>query len=170
MARYTVLVNDTEYDIRIEYRSERYFATLNGKEIEVDWRGLGGSRSLMLADGDSHEVDVRDNGGDTDRLVFMSGTEIPLRIEDYNLAQLRKTAGQAAGGAADASLLAPMPGLILNVKVATGDKVAAGQPLVVIEAMKMENILKAKSAAVVKNVCVSGGQSVEKGEKLVEFE
>lgn len=170
MARYTVSVQDKEYDVTVEYRSGRFTVTLDGQELSVDHKALAGSRALMLVDHQSHEVDVRYNGSDTERIVFLSGTEIPLAIEDYNLAQLRKSAGQAVAGVAERALTAPMPGLIVDIKVVEGETVKKGQPLVVIEAMKMENILKARTDAVVKAVVVSGGQSVEKGEKILEFE
>jgi biotin carboxyl carrier protein len=170
MARYTVNIYDQEYDIRVEYRSERYVVTVNGEELEITRKNLWGNRSLLLVDNESVEVDVRQNGHDTEKIVFMYGKEIPTRIEDYNLAQLRKTAGLAAGGAAETKLHAPMPGLVVGFKVAVGDTVKKNQPLLVIEAMKMENVLKAKTDGVVKEIPVKTGQSVEKGETLIEFE
>lgn len=63
-----------------------------------------------------------------------------------------------------------MPGLILEVKVNQGEQVESGQLILVIEAMKMENAIKSSAASVVKNVAVSKGQSVEKGDLLIEFE
>ncbi len=170
MARYTVTIDDREYDIHVEYRSERYHLTVNGRAVEVDHEDMQRGRSLLLIDGESHEVDIRFNGNDTDRIVFLQGTDIPLRIEDYNLAQLRKRAGKAAGGARESVLNAPMPGLVVDVKVVVGDTVKRHQPLVVIEAMKMENILKARTDGTVKAIHARKGQSVEKGEQLVEFE
>lgn len=62
---------------------------------------------------------------------------------------------------------APMPGLVLEVKVAEGQQVAKGDPVVVLEAMKMENILKASSDGVVKRVAVTKGDKVEKNDILV---
>jgi len=59
---------------------------------------------------------------------------------------------------------------VLKVLVAEGDEIAAGTPLVVVEAMKMENELKATSASVVKAVRIEAGEAVEKGQVLVEFE
>lgn len=170
MTRYTVTIADREYDIQVEYRYERYHLTVNGRAVVVDHEDMQRGRSLLLIDGESHEVDIRFNGDDNERIVFMQGTDISLRIEDYNLAQMRKRAGMAAGGAKESVLAAPMPGLVVDVKVAVGDTVKRHQPLVVIEAMKMENILKAKTDGTVKAIYAERGKSVEKGEKLVEFE
>jgi pyruvate carboxylase subunit B len=63
-----------------------------------------------------------------------------------------------------------MPGLIVRVNVKAGDKVAQGQGLVVMEAMKMENELRAQAAGTVKNVSVTPGTAVEKGTVLIEME
>ena len=66
--------------------------------------------------------------------------------------------------------LAPMPGLVLSVSVSAGDQVEEGQALLILEAMKMENVIKASSAVVVKEVLVGDGDKVEKGQVLVTFE
>jgi len=170
MARYLVNIDGKEFDIELEYRSEKYFAVINGKNVEIASYRLGENRSLLLIDDQAHEVDVRSNGYDNRKVVFMKGMEIPARIEDYNLAQLRKTAGMSSETAVARQLKAAMPGLVIEVKIKPGDKVTKGQPLLVLEAMKMENIIKAQWEATVKAVHVSGGMSVEKGDELLEFE
>ncbi len=67
------------------------------------------------------------------------------------------------------NIKAPMPGLIIDLKIKAGDKVNAGDPLLILEAMKMENILKSPGEGTVKNVKVKKGDSVEKGQVLIEF-
>jgi acetyl/propionyl-CoA carboxylase alpha subunit len=170
MARYLVKVDDKEFDVEVEYRQKGHKVSLNGRAITASTSELGGSRSQLLIDHNSYEVDVRSDGHDNQRTVFMLGVEIPVEIEDYNLAQLRKTAGMSSGAAAAKQVKAPMPGLILEVKVTAGDKVTKGTPLVIIEAMKMENVIKAQSDGVVAEVPVEKGASVERHDILVEFE
>ncbi|MBU8934596.1 MAG: acetyl-CoA carboxylase biotin carboxyl carrier protein subunit [candidate division Zixibacteria bacterium] len=170
MRRYMVSVDGKDFDIEIKYRSEKYYLTCNGRKIETVTNLLGESRALLLIDGESHEVDVRSNGYDTSRTVFMKGMEIPVSIEDYNLAQLRKAAGMSSGVTVAKILKAAMPGLVLEVKVQSGDEVTKGQPLIVLEAMKMENIIKAQGKGTVKAVHVESGGAVEKGDSLLEFE
>ncbi|MBU0984187.1 MAG: acetyl-CoA carboxylase biotin carboxyl carrier protein subunit [candidate division Zixibacteria bacterium] len=154
----------------MEYRSDHMVATVNGRERLVRVHKLQETRALLVIDHLSHEVDIQATGDGGRKIVFMQGTEIPVAIEDYNLAQMRKAAGIGSEEEVDTVFVAPMPGLIVEIKVAPGDTVTAGQPLVVVEAMKMENILKAKGTATVKAVRIAAGQSVEKGEPLIEFE
>lgn len=68
------------------------------------------------------------------------------------------------------NLTAPMPGMILDIKVAVGQRVAAGDPILVLEAMKMENVLKVTAEAVVKELKVRVGDKVDKNQVLVVFE
>ena len=170
MPKYHVEVNGREFEIEVAYHSERYNIKVNGANKTVESHVLGESRSLMLIDNETLEVDVRPNGNGVERTVFMYGQEIPVIIQDYHLAQLRKTAGMAASPLLETELKAPMPGLVIEVKVQPGQSVKKGETLLVIEAMKMENIIKAKAPATVKATRVTAGQSVEKGDLLLEFE
>jgi biotin carboxyl carrier protein len=72
-------------------------------------------------------------------------------------------------GLASAEIVAPMPGKVLNLMVKEGDAVDTGQPLAVIEAMKMETTLAAESPAIIKRVCVAAGQMVDHGAVLIEL-
>ncbi|MDZ7649219.1 MAG: acetyl-CoA carboxylase biotin carboxyl carrier protein subunit [Cytophagales bacterium] len=67
------------------------------------------------------------------------------------------------------SIKAPMPGLIIDLKIQVGDSVKPGDALLILEAMKMENILKSPGEGVVKTIKVKKDDSVEKGQVLIEF-
>ena len=68
------------------------------------------------------------------------------------------------------NLKAPMSGLIVDVIVKNGISVKTGDPLLILEAMKMENLIKAPNDLSIKNICVTPGDTVEKNELLIEFE
>jgi biotin carboxyl carrier protein len=83
---------------------------------------------------------------------------------------IQELAARSAPPAGPAPVIAPMPGLVVRVNVAVGDTVVAGQGVLVMEAMKMENELRASAAATVKAVRVVQGTAVEKGAVLIEME
>jgi acetyl-CoA/propionyl-CoA carboxylase biotin carboxyl carrier protein len=101
--------------------------------------------------------------------VEVDGKRIAVTVREHLDSLVRpkkpkppKSAGAIAGGGSDV-LAAPMQGTIVKVLVAEGDKVAAGDTVVVLEAMKMENSIKAHTAGTVESLKVSAGQSIETG-------
>ena len=170
MPRYLVQVDGKEYDIELEYRQDAFEATINGEPVDLKRHHIAENRSVLLIDGQSIEFDVRQTDAPGERLVFMKGIEVPVIIENYQLAQLRKRAGMSSAGAVNKTISAPMPGLVIDIKVAPGDAVGKGQPLLIIEAMKMENVMKSPADGIVKAVHARTGSSVDKNDKLIELE
>jgi biotin carboxyl carrier protein len=83
---------------------------------------------------------------------------------------LQKLGMDTIGASGVSDLLAPMPGLVLSAAVSAGDTVKKDDPLVVLEAMKMENVLKSPIDGVIKEVSVNSGDTVEKNQTLIIFE
>lgn len=102
--------------------------------------------------------------------LLINGAEYPVQAADRFDLLLKKLGLEDLAQAGASDLKAPMPGLVLESKVAPGTEVAAGQALVVLEAMKMENVLKAEADGVVKSVPIEKGQAVDKNQVLIEFE
>jgi len=102
-------------------------------------------------------------------IVVMDGEPFDVTVQDERAARL---ASAAAGrpGTSEATVTAPMPGLVVAVHVEPGQAVAKGTSLVVLQAMKMENELTARDDATVKDVLVSPGQTVDQGQVLVALE
>jgi acetyl/propionyl-CoA carboxylase alpha subunit len=167
MSHYLVKISGKEYDVSIDQDAENYTVTVNKEKKSVSVESLGGSRMLLSVDNHPNEIDIRANDYDTNRLVFIRGVEIEAEIEDFRLAQVKKVAGAAMLGGLVSSMRAPMPGLILEIKVSEGAKVRKHGPLLIIEAMKMENVIKAPADVAIKRVAVSSGQSVEKNDLLI---
>ena len=93
-----------------------------------------------------------------------------MRILDERAKLLEKMGMSVKAGAASGDINAPMPGKVLQVLVKEGESVEEGQPLVVLEAMKRENVIKAAANGTVTVVQAAEGQAVEKGALLVRFE
>jgi biotin carboxyl carrier protein len=141
-------------------------ATLDDETTELDVVRLGPGRYSLRAKASGRQHDVR---------VSASGAHaFDVAIDGVTVAVTRKTGAQSRrggpGGDGPARLLAPMPGKVVRVLVAPGDEVASRQGLVVVEAMKMENELRAGRAGRVSEVLVVEGTSVEAGALLVVLE
>lgn len=95
---------------------------------------------------------------------------VRLGVLDFVLERAGSGRARAAASGQDGGLSAPMPGVITKVMVVVGDEVAKGQPLVALEAMKMEHLIRAPRAGTVKRVGASPGQMVQAGAELVELE
>lgn len=102
--------------------------------------------------------------------LAVDGWPVRAAVVDERTRAIRTMTGAAAGPQGPKPVRAPMPGLIVRVEVAVGDTVKPGQPVVAMEAMKMENELKADGAGVVSRILAEPGKAVEKGTVLVEFE
>lgn len=163
----------------------RYFVTVDGRSYEVDL-GPGGTfvdgepvdadvehvegtalRSLIL-DGRSYRILAkRDDAGAW--VLQLGGRRYRAEAVDERTRAIREMTGAAAGPVGPRPVRAPMPGLMVKVEVAVGDTVAPGQGVAIVEAMKMENELKAESAGVVTRIHVEPGQTVEKDQVLIDL-
>ena len=102
--------------------------------------------------------------------LWVDGYRFEAEALDERTRAIRDLSAATAGPVGPAPVRAPMPGLIVRVNVKVGDTVQAGQGIVVMEAMKMENELRATAAGIVRSVDVTPGTAVEKGALLVALE
>ena len=132
---------------------------------------IDGTPVRMVTIGDEvHRVIVRPGATRGLYTIWLDGYRFELEALDERTRAIRDLSGASAGPRGPAPLIAPMPGLIVRVNVRSGDQVHAGQGLVVMEAMKMENELRVQVAGRVRTVLVSPGSVVEKGAVLIELE
>ncbi|TET69182.1 MAG: biotin/lipoyl-binding protein, partial [Candidatus Zixiibacteriota bacterium] len=102
--------------------------------------------------------------------VYLRGHRIICRVEEERKARLARLAGEREEERAQKTLQAQMPGLVAKILVSPGQEVKEGQGVVVVEAMKMQNELKAPREGTVKEIRVKEGEAVEKDQVLVTFE
>ena len=100
----------------------------------------------------------------------LDGNWVSVGVRDEQMLLLDRLGFKSALGAGKGQLNAPMPGKILEILCNTGDQVNQGDPVIILEAMKMENELKSPADGIIKSIKVTTGQSVEKNEFLLEVE
>lgn len=120
----------------------------------------------MLVGGRAYEV--RRDGAGPDLSIIVSGQRFAAEVSDPRSLRARKAKGGAAEG--PKKITAPMPGKVVRVLMPEGSEVEAGQGVIVIEAMKMQNELKSPKAGRVKKVLVAEGAAVNAGDPLAIIE
>jgi len=154
--------------VEVEVDGERVL--VGGEAVDVHLAPLAGTPlyHLLLA-GASWTVAAQPLEGDGRWAMGVVGERVEVAVQDERTRATGAASGTEASpsGAGPAVVRAPMPGLVVRVEVADGQRVEAGAGLVVVEAMKMENELRAPRAGVVQTVHVAVGQAVEKGMPLV---
>ena len=165
-----------------------YVATIDEREVTISVEELGGSNYKVAIDGVEHVVDAQLIAGTLWSVLYGNGsfevdvTRLPAEefevliqgdCHRFTLMNEQRRAMIRAGGkgsAGKAMLTSPMPGKVVKLLVGEGQEVEAGQGVIVVEAMKMENELKSAVAGKVKEIFVEEGQVVESGTKLLLVE
>ena len=158
-------VGDDEHAIEIDAVEGGFRIVVDGAERFVDAVTCEASFYSLIVDGTSYEVSVREERPDL-FVVRHGGYRRAVKVVD----PIAAAAGMALADGGRALVEAVMPGKVVKVLAAAGDEVRAGQGLVVLEAMKMENEVPAPRAGKVLSVDVVPGQTVESGSVLVVIE
>lgn len=144
-----ILVDNQVLDLRVSKLPDGRLQVLSGDRVyvaELSSSGSSGASYTVVIKGHTVQVDIK--------------TPLELRLEQMGM---NETTSRAT------HIVSPMPGLITDVKVSAGDEVGPGTALLVLEAMKMENVLQAPAQATITAIKVKKGDRVEKGQILVEF-
>ncbi|HEY2851523.1 MAG TPA: biotin/lipoyl-containing protein [Gemmatimonadaceae bacterium] len=166
--KYSVSVNGTEIELSLDGDEVRLGAGAAHARL-VD-PGTGVNERMLIIGSDVHRVQLRPGANRGQYVLWIDGARFDVDALDERMRAIRSLAAATAKPTGPAPLIAPMPGMIVRVNVGQGDAVEPGQGLVVMEAMKMENELRATSRGTVKRVLVSAGTAVEKGVVLLELE
>ena len=139
---------------------------LDDKTVQLDARRVEPDVWSLIIDGESYEATVQPL---KDKLrVTLRGAS--WEIDVYDPRRQRSAASSSAAVEGTQVISSPMPGRVVCIEVAVGDKVEAGQGIVIVEAMKMENELTAEGPGTVKEIQCEAGQAVEDGQTLVVIE
>jgi biotin carboxyl carrier protein len=164
--KYYVSVNGEDHEVTLD----EHGVHVDGEPVSATVESINGSPVRMVTIGDEvHRVVVRP-GSRGAYTLWLDGYRFEVEALDERAHAIRELSGKSAGPSGPAPLVAPMPGLIVRVNAQPGDEVVAGQGLVVMEAMKMENELRAPAAGRVRAILAGPGTAVEKGAVLIELE
>ena len=125
----------------------------------------------ILKEGKSHRALLSHNSNNPKEItILLNGTEHKVTIKDTVDQMVDDMGLSAVEDATAGDIMAPMPGLILDIMVSAGDNVTKGDSLLILEAMKMENVIKAEADGIVKSVLLAKGDTVEKNQLIIEME
>ncbi|MEM1271631.1 MAG: biotin/lipoyl-containing protein [Bacteroidota bacterium] len=164
MPSFQATVGERTFDIVLEGDT----LTVDGREVAFSFQPLGDNAYSLLLDGTSTTL-VAERQPDGRLEITTPTTTRMVRVKDEAALLLDKFGIADASSLADKEVRAPMPGLVLRLLVEEGEEVQEGQGLLVLEAMKMENELKAPAAGTVASLHTSPGDAVTKGAVLVEL-
>ena len=155
--------------IEVELDGDR--VRVDGVETVAQLSDLPGTPMALLSIGERIRPVAVTRAGSRGRYTLtLDGRRYDVEALDERTRAIRQLSAATAAPSGPAPLIAPMPGLIVRVNVEPGMEVQPGQGLVVMEAMKMENEMRASHDCKVKEILVKAGDSVESGQTLVTFE
>lgn len=158
--------NHTELDVAALGQE----VTINEKSMDWDMKALPNGTFHILADGKSYNAVVENVDRAAKQLkVKINGNNYELAIKEPIDQLLQKMGLNIASTKKVEAIKAPMPGLVLKVLVTEGQQIKKGDPVLILEAMKMENVFKAPADATVKAIKTVERKAVEKGEVLIEL-
>ncbi len=165
--KYSASVNKTQQFFNIDSSSD----SVDGHYIDWDLRKLDDKRYSILYHGKVYNAELLE----IDKVAGVVSMKINGRLfttgytDEYEQLLKRMGIGRTISGIAP-ELKAPMPGMVMKVLIVEGAEIKKGDPLLVLEAMKMENIIKAADGGIVRQVFVKAGDKVEKNQVIMNFQ
>ncbi len=165
--KFEVDLNDHTREIHLEPESNK-FAVDGNNFTEYELYDLGAGTFLLRFGNKAYRLD-NVNVDEQSISFYLDGMPVHVPVRDEQHVLLKEMGFKSLGGASEGNVIAPMPGKILEVKVSEGDEVRQGTPLIILEAMKMENELKSPVDGSVAAVHVKPSNSVDKNAVLIEI-
>jgi biotin carboxyl carrier protein len=165
MTRYFVSVQGVQFEVEIDPSGVR----VDGEVVEASLSPVPATRQHSLLVDDASWGWVVERSGQGRWALHAAGSALEVEAMDERTRAIRSLVRASAAQSGPRPLRAPMPGLVVRVEVAEGDVVQVGDGVIVMEAMKMENELRAAAAGRVSRILVTPGSAVEKDQVLVEF-
>lgn len=164
---YTVLVDGIEHKVELRQEGDNWKCSVDGTPVELDAAITARDVLSVLVDGRQFEIKREYSlAGETHIIIGSERFEAEVR-DPRSLVSRRAAAGVAHG---PAKITAPMPGKVVRILATLDSEVEAGQGIVVVEAMKMQNEIKSPKKGVVKKITIAEGATVNAGDVLAIVE
>jgi biotin carboxyl carrier protein len=161
---YHIEIAGRAYDVHLDFDR----TTVNGKTVSPEYIEFDGHTVKYRSQGSLRQL-VLDRS-EEQSYITMNGRELPVRIETSRDRLLRLAENASSSGVHHAEIRAAMPGLVIRINKKVGDPVKKGDPVLILEAMKMENEVRSPIDGVISEIHAKDRGSVEKGDVLVVFE
>jgi propionyl-CoA carboxylase alpha chain len=166
---WSVAVGATEHLVTVSNRDERIAIEHDGRRIEVE-SGWTPADRLFIGRVNGRAVTVQVDRNGTRQRLFWRGIDVPVAVRSRRAAEFAARMPEKKPPDLSRFLLSPMPGLVVAIPVREGDLVKAGQPLAIVDAMKMENVLRAERDGRVAKIRAAKGDSLAVDQVIMEFE
>ena len=163
---YSVSINNSVFEVE----KSKDLMSVNGQVLNWDIKKTGDRHYHVLYQNLSFNLELVSLDTETKTVKLkLNNKPCELKIKDKFDLLLEKLGMNNLQSNSAKEIKAPMPGLIFDIKVKEGDEVKKGDPVLILEAMKMENILKSPGDGTVKKIKIKKGESVEKNQVLIQF-
>jgi len=162
---YKASLGEFEFDIDSSGNS-----TVNGIKKQVKFIVHSDGSFLLSVDGKTKEADLVRNDKENKQIILrIEGKKYTIQLKEPVDVLLDQLGMKTGGHKKINNLKAPMPGLIVKILAKEGEHYKAGEPLLILEAMKMENVFKAAADVIIKDIQITEKSTVEKGQVLMVF-
>ena len=168
---YNITINGkTTLKTELNFNGSKASGTLNGKPIEADILSVGKQQYHLILNNQSYNIDVvKADYAEKKLVIKVNGKKYTLDVKDKYDELLHNLGLDNIAAKKINDVKAPMPGMVLSILVGEGQQVKKGDSLLVLEAMKMENVLKSPTDGTIKKVIALKGTAVEKNQLLIQF-
>jgi biotin carboxyl carrier protein len=163
---YDITIDGKSYRLDLTRKDGRWQCRLDGREVEIDAVLTGQNSLSVLMEGKSYEIKRERTVADT--YVWVAGSSYSIEVRDPRSLRARKRKAGDENG--PRNLIASMPGKIVRVLVSEKAEVEAGQGIIVVEAMKMQNEIKSPKKGIVQKLIAVEGANVNAGDVLAIVE
>lgn len=168
---YSITVNGSKtYKTDLTIAGNLFTGVFNDKEVKGDLLKINSNQFHLLYQNKSYNIEVLESNTEEKTLsIKVNSVKFNLQLKDKYDELLHSLGLDDLAAKKVNDVKAPMPGMVLNILVREGDVVKKGDALLVLEAMKMENILKSPSDGTIKKIAAIKGNAVEKNQLLIQF-